>query len=33
MLINSVMKCDIDLRKDLYSNIVLGGGTTMYPGL
>ncbi|KAK7254159.1 actin-like protein [Aureococcus anophagefferens] len=27
------MKCDVDIRKDLYSNIVLSGGTTMYPGI
>ena len=27
------MKCDVDIRKDLYGNIVLSGGTTMYPGL
>ena len=26
------MKCDIDIRKDLYSNIVLSGGNTMFPG-
>ena len=26
---NSIMKCDIDIRKDLYGNIVLSGGTTM----
>jgi actin-related protein len=30
---NSIMKSDIDVRKDLYSNIVLSGGTTMFPGL
>ena len=30
---NSIMKCDVDVRKDLYSNIVLSGGTTMYPGI
>jgi actin-related protein len=30
---NSIMKCDVDIRKDLYSNIVLSGGTTMYPGI
>ena len=30
---NSVMKCDIDIRKDLYANTVLSGGTTMYPGI
>jgi actin len=29
----SIMKCDVDIRKDLYSNIVLSGGTTMYPGI
>jgi len=27
------MKCDIDLRKDLYANIVLSGGSTMYLGI
>ncbi|MCL4157041.1 UNVERIFIED_CONTAM: hypothetical protein GTU68_020189 [Idotea baltica] len=26
-------RCDIDIRKDLYSNIVLSGGTSMFPGL
>ena len=26
---NSVMKCDLDIRKDLYGNIVMSGGTTM----
>merc|ERR1712031_121725 len=30
---NSIMKSDIDLRKDLYANTVLSGGTTMYPGI
>ncbi|KAF7456998.1 actin [Cryptosporidium felis] len=29
----SIMKCDLDIRKDLYANIVLSGGTTMYPGI
>ncbi|KAL6090870.1 hypothetical protein STEG23_015347 [Scotinomys teguina] len=27
---NSIMKCDVDIRKDLYANTVLSGGTTMY---
>ena len=27
------MKCDVDIRKDLYNNIVMSGGTTMYPGI
>ena len=29
----SIMKSDIDVRKDLYQNIVLSGGTTLYAGL
>jgi len=28
---DSIMKCDIDIRKDLYKNTVLSGGTTMFP--
>jgi len=27
---DSILKCDIDIRKDLYSNVVLSGGTTMF---
>ena len=30
---NSIMKCDIDIRKELYDSIVLSGGTSMFPGL
>ncbi|KAK8737224.1 hypothetical protein OTU49_004396 [Cherax quadricarinatus] len=30
---NSIMKCDIDGRQDMFANIVLSGGTTMYPGI
>ena len=30
---NSIMKCDVDIRKDLYSNIVLSGGNTMLLGI
>ncbi|KAJ1567605.1 centractin- actin- protein of the dynactin complex, partial [Nowakowskiella sp. JEL0078] len=30
---DSIRKCDIDIRKDLFSNIILSGGTTMYPGM
>ncbi|CEP01539.1 hypothetical protein PBRA_002145 [Plasmodiophora brassicae] len=29
----SIMKCDVDIRKDLYENIVMSGGSTMYDGL
>ncbi|EFC39380.1 conventional actin [Naegleria gruberi] len=30
---NSIGKCDIDIRKDLYVNVVLSGGTTMFGGI
>jgi actin beta/gamma 1 len=30
---NSIMKCDVDIRKDLYANTVLSGGTTMFAGI
>merc|ERR1739849_75066 len=29
----TIMKCDVDIRKDLYADIVLSGGTTMFPGI
>ena len=29
-LFQTIMKCDVDIRKDLYANIVLSGGTTMF---
>ncbi|XP_042944489.1 actin, alpha skeletal muscle-like [Carya illinoinensis] len=30
---NSIMKCDLDIKDDLYGNIVLSGGSTMFPGI
>jgi len=27
------MKCDLDIRKDLYGNIVLSGGNMMFVGM
>merc|ERR1719289_758761 len=30
---NSIMKCDVDVSRELYANTVLSGGTTMYPGI
>ena len=30
---DSIMKCDMDIRKHLYVNIVLSGGNTMFPGV
>jgi len=29
----SIMKCDVDIRKDLYNNVVMSGGTTMFNGI
>jgi len=29
----SIMKCDVDVRKELYNNIVMSGGTTMFTGI
>jgi len=33
LVYDSIMKCDIDIRKDLYKNIVMSGGTTMFDGI
>ncbi|MFX1537642.1 MAG: actin, cytoplasmic 2 [Promethearchaeota archaeon] len=33
VIYDSIQKCDMDLRKELYQNIVLSGGSTMFPGL
>jgi len=30
---DSIKKCDIDIRRDLYTNCVLSGGSTMFPGI
>ncbi|KAG7165401.1 Actin-4-like [Homarus americanus] len=30
---NCIMRSDVDIRKNLYANVVLSGGTTMYPGI
>merc|ERR1711978_498060 len=29
----SILKCDIDIRKDLHQNVVLSGGSTMFPNI
>ena len=33
IIYNSIQECDIDTRADLYKNIILSGGTTMYEGI
>ncbi|KAH7903366.1 actin 1 [Hygrophoropsis aurantiaca] len=30
---NSILECDLDIRRGLYGNVVLSGGTTMFPGI
>jgi len=32
-MFKTIMKCDVDIRSDLYQNIVMSGGSTMYTGL
>ncbi|KKN09109.1 hypothetical protein LCGC14_1049910 [marine sediment metagenome] len=32
VVVGAISDCDVDLRRDLYSNIVLSGGSTMFPG-
>lgn len=29
----AIMKCDVDVRKDLYGNVVLSGGSSMFEGI
>jgi actin-related protein len=33
LVFRAVQACDCDLRKDLYGNIVLSGGSSLFPGL
>jgi len=33
VIVGAISECDVDLRRDLYSNIVLSGGSTMFPGI
>jgi actin-related protein len=33
MAYNAIMKCDPSIRRELYSNIVLSGGSSMFPGM
>lgn len=30
LIYNSIFKCDVDIRSDLYGNVVLSGGSTMF---
>ena len=32
MTYNSIMKCDEDIREEMFSNILLSGGSTLFPG-
>ena len=29
----TIDECDLDIREDLYKNVILSGGTTLYAGL
>ncbi|KAG2369607.1 hypothetical protein BDR07DRAFT_1476721 [Suillus spraguei] len=30
---NLTFKCDLDIRRDLYGNVILSGGTTIFPDI
>lgn len=30
---NSIQECDVDVRRELYGNIIMSGGTTMFEGI
>jgi actin-related protein len=29
----SIMKCDVEIQRDLFANVVLSGGSSMFPGI
>ena len=33
MVFETIMKCDVDTRRDLFANVVLSGGNTLFPGI
>jgi len=33
LIFNCIQRCAMDIRRGLYENIILSGGTTMFPGL
>jgi actin beta/gamma 1 len=33
IVVQTISDCEVDLRRDFYSNIVLSGGSTMFPGI
>ncbi|XP_047306695.1 actin-66-like [Impatiens glandulifera] len=33
MTYNSIIKCDVDIKRELFGHIVLSGGSTMFPGI
>merc|ERR1712025_468451 len=33
LIFKSIMKCDVDIRRDLWGNVVCSGGSTMFDGL
>ena len=33
LIVGAISECDVDLRRELFGNIVLSGGSTMFPGI
>ena len=32
LIYNAIMKCDVDIRREMYQSVAVSGGTTMFPG-
>lgn len=32
MIYDAVSRCDIDIRKELYANVIISGGSSLIPG-
>lgn len=33
MAFGTCKECDLDVREELYGNVIISGGSTLYPGL
>ena len=33
IICNSIARCNVDIKNDLFANILLSGGNTMFPGM
>ncbi len=33
LVLDTISRCDVDLRKDLYNNVIFVGGGSLFPGI